>query len=315
MHIHTKSAIIGSEVKKQVDEGVYMRSETLIKQLLELGFKVEEDSDRTWIRILLDEGYSQTEIVKINKYIPHWFSINERMVSLGEDDLYQLLPIVFNYILRSISKDKNGKIYDLSNGDPSLDNHREELIEELLKRDGRSQQELMSQLAELDRKLEIKDEFITGHIIRMIDLMAILKDYGYPESILEGTTLTIVKDGIDIIRMDTDRQMDIQALEGFSYLTKDEQTKLQLLVTAYGATPEQVRKIQFSFLEQALIASMPSQYHWLKRESTPEGPKLYMYSSLEPHALKEELICDPKLFRMATLKNQLPTYLPRRMAR
>lgn len=38
MHIHIKSAIIGSEVKKQVVEEVYMRTDTLINKLKELGF-------------------------------------------------------------------------------------------------------------------------------------------------------------------------------------------------------------------------------------------------------------------------------------
>src|SRR5699024_334594 len=128
-------------------------------------------------------------------------------------------------------------------------------------------------LSALDKKLDIEDVYTKGHIVRMLDLFALLQEYGYTESVIEGTTLSIIKNRRKLVIMDTDSQMDMKTLDAYERLPGGEKLKLQLLLTSYAATPVRVRKVGFSFLEQALIASLPSQYRWLKREETNQGVK------------------------------------------
>lgn len=288
-----------------------MQINYLVEQLRDKGFKVKDSRDGNWVSVVKDDLYDHSEIISLNKHIPYLFSVQDEIIYQDLTELEVLLPMVFNYILQNLSAIENGSLRDKDDERQLLEQEREQLMSDVLAKKGQDQQYLMDQLTALDRKLDISDEYTQGNILRLVDLFAILKEYGYTESVLEGTKLTVVKDNHSLVRVDTESQMDIQTLPHFAQLKEEERIKLQLLITAFGATPIKVRKLPYSFLEQAIIASLPGQYKWIKRENTTQGVKLYAYSGLSPVSVKEEVICDPHLFRMATLKNHLPTYMPR----
>lgn len=287
-----------------------MTIEQLVSQLRGLGFTVIETDGGVWYSVRLDGRYDHTEVLALNKYVSHWFRTEESMIYMEQEQLEVLLPLVFNYILQNISKNINQTIYQELKDRVTLEQEREHKIGSLLEETD-TQNQLIEQLASLDRRLTIKDDYMDGYIIRMVDLIAILREYGYEKSRLEGTTLTVMKDTTPLIRMDTERQMDIHTFEAFEQLPANDREKLQILVTGYGATPIPVRKLPFSFLERAIIAVLPKQFRWIKREEGIGESRLYAYSGLSKNAVKEEVKCDPSLFRMVTLSNPLPTYLSR----
>lgn len=290
-----------------------MQLEDFIQQLRAKGYTVQGEGMDGWLTISKGEGYRKTDIIKFNQYVPWWFQMESSTENLDEEEYTYLLPAVFNLILRSLSVHYN-QLMIMQTGDTlRLEIEKEQLLADLINKEASDKQGLMERLSALDKKLDIADIYTKGHIVRMLDLFAILQEYGYTESLIEGTTLTIIKNRRKLVIMDTDSQMDMKTLEAYEKLGPSEQLKLQLLLTSYAATPVRVRKVGFSFLEQALIASLPSQYRWLKREETSKGVKLYALTGLEPTSNKEEVICDPGLFRTVTIKNPLPTYMNRKM--
>lgn len=291
-----------------------MQLDDFIQQLRAKNYTVQGDGADGWITISKGEGYRKTDIIKFNQYVPWWFQMETSTEDLDEEDYIYLLPTVFNLILRSLSVHYNQLMIMQTGDNLRLELEKEQLLSDLINKEASNKQELMERLSALDKKLDIADVYTKGYIVRMLDLFAILQEYGYTESVIEGTTLSIIKNRRKLVIMDTDSQMDMKTLDAYERLSESEQLKLQLLLTSYAATPVRVRKVGFSFLEQALIASLPSQYRWLKREETSRGVKLYALSGLESTANKEEVICDPRLFRTVTLKNPLPTYMNRKMA-
>ena len=290
-----------------------MQLEDFIQQLRAKGYTVQGEGMDGWLTISKGEGYRKTDIIKFNQYVPWWFQMESSTETLDEEEYTYLLPAVFNLILRSLSVHYN-QLMIMQTGDTlRLEIEKEQLLADLINKEASDKQGLMERLSALDKKLDIADIYTKGHIVRMLDLFAILQEYGYTESLIEGTTLTIIKNRRKLVIMDTDSQMDMKTLEAYEKLGPTEQLKLQLLLTSYAATPVRVRKVGFSFLEQALIASLPSQYRWLKREETSKGVKLYALTGLESTSNKEEVICDPGLFRTVTIKNPLPTYMNRKM--
>lgn len=290
-----------------------MQLEDFIQQLRAKGYTVTSEGMDGWLIVSKGEGYRKNDIIKFNQYVPWWFQMESSTENLDEEDYTYLLPAVFNLILRSLSIHYN-QLMVMESGDTlRLEIEKEQLLSDLINKEASDKQGLMERLSALDKKLDIADIYTKGHIVRMLDLFAILQEYGYTESIIEGTTLTIIKNKRKLVVMDTDSQMDMKTLEAYEKLKSSEQLKLQLLLTSYAATPVRVRKVGFSFLEQAIIASLPSQYRWLKREETSKGIKLYALTGLDGMSNKEEVICDPRLFRTVTIKNPLPTYMNRKM--
>lgn len=292
---------------------VSLQLDDFIAQLTLNGYTVVEEGADGWLQVSKGEGYLKTDIIKFNRYVPWWFKMESSTETLDEEDYLYLIPAIFNLILRSLSLHYNQLMVMQSGDQIRLEIEKEQLLGDLIDKEANNKQELMERLAALDKKLDIEDVYINGYIVRMLDLFAILQDYGYTESVIEGTTLSIIKHRRKLVIIDTDSQMDMKTMESYDDLPEDEQIKLQLLLTSYAATPVRVRKVGFSFLEQALIASLPSQYRWLKREHTSRGLKLYALSSLDALATREEVVCDPKLFRTVTVKNPLPTYMNRKV--
>lgn len=272
----------------------------LVTQLKKENFNVIDDEP--WIKIVKEETYTHTVVAQINKYVPTWFSIQDSVGYLTSEDRHKLLPIIFNYILRGLASE------DMENHQAEEYHKREELISELVETKGYQQQGIMNQLADLDRELEISKVYMDGVITRMVDLLALLQAFGYQKSTLDGTKITII-DKYPVAQVDTDKQFDLKTLDHFNHLTYDEQLKIKQLVASYGATPIHLRKIPFSFYERATIATLPKQYKWIRRVNTNNGVKLYVFSDLNEGSAYEEVICDPKMFRVVTLHNPYPTYI------